>query len=157
MSAKQLVVPGVQVVKSALALPATATANLFVVTGAVLVTGILGRVTTATGATATTLALGTTGSTTTSLATATAITSKAAGTWIYQTIASTAFAALTVVSAPAPLITTYPVSGELQLPGLVAPFLIANDTITWTTSATDTGNITWYLWYAPIDAGAGVA
>jgi hypothetical protein len=156
MSARQSLVPGTLVVKAPQALPATATANLYVVSGAVMVTGILGRVTTATGATVTTLALGTTASTTTSLATATAITSKAAGTWIIPSASGTPLVggALTVSSGPQFLASSFPGS---FLPGLMAPFFVATDTITWTTSATDTGQIEWYLWYVPIDGSATVS
>jgi hypothetical protein len=157
MSARQTLVPGTLVVKAPQALPATATANLYVASGAVMVTGLLGRVTTATGATATNLSLGTTGSTTTSLATATAIASKAAGSWMFPTISSAAFAGLQIASGPTPFLLTSPTPGEDQLPGLIAPFLLGADTITWTTSATDTGAVEWYLWYVPIDTSATVS
>jgi hypothetical protein len=158
MSARQILVAGTSVVKSSLALPATATGNLFTVTGGgVMVTGLLGRVTTATGATVTTLSLGTTGSTTTSLATATAITSAAAGTFLIPSVASSAGGALTVTKGPAFLNSAWPATNDFNIPTLFGAFFLANDVITWTTSATDTGAVTWYLWYLPIDTSASVS
>lgn len=236
MSARQLLVPGSLVVKAPQALPASATANLYVVSGAVLVTGLLGRVTTALGATATNLSLGTTNSAAASLATATPITSKPVGTWLIPTgIESIALATpgqpavpatgvaqqnvnsypvTVVISANGATITnvsvngitvgaaagTYevpaygsisiaysvatptwvwsnaspaggvgqlvasagpaflgPSYGDANMPDLIAPFLLSADTITWTTSATDTGQVEWYLWYVPIDTSATVS
>lgn len=158
MSARTLLVPGTQVVKGPLALPATATSTLYTVSGgSVLVTGIFGRVTTACGATVTTVSLGTGATTNTSLATATAVTSAASGTFLTQVLSAGAFGALSVGLGPKPLITTFPPAGEVQLPGVLAAFFIANDTITWTTSATDTGAVQWYLWYLPIDTSATVS
>lgn len=154
MSAKQLLVPGSLVVKAAQALPAGTTANLYTVSGAVLVTGLLGRVTTATGATVTTLALGSTNSSTTSIATATAVTSKIAGSWIVPSSSAGVGGALTIGAGPTFLASSFPGS---FLPGLMAPFFIAADTITWTTSATDTGQVQWYLWYVPLDQSATVS
>lgn len=158
MSARQVLVAGTPVVKSNLALPATATATLFTVAGGgVMVTGLLGRVTTALGATVTTLALGSTNSSTTSIATATTVTSKAAGTFLIPTVSSSVGGALTATTGPAFLNTTWPAVNDFNIPTLLGSFFIANDTITWTTSATDTGAITWYLWYVPIDTSANVS
>lgn len=152
MSAR-FIVPGTLVTKAAQALPATATANLFTVAGgSVLVTGLLGVVTTACGATATTLALGTTpGGTTASIATATAITSAAVGTSLVATSAAGVASALLV--APVPFLSAVP-------PMFIAPFVLGAGiatSITWTTSATDTGQIKWYLWYVPLDTSATVS
>jgi hypothetical protein len=157
VSAKQLLGLGTLVVKSPQALPGTATATLYTVSGAVLVTGLLGRVTTVLGSTATTLALGTTASSTTSIATATTVTSAAAGSWIIPTVASSIGAALTVKSGPAFFLTTFPTTGGIQPYTLSAPFFLAADAITWTTSATDTGQVEWYLWYMPLDQSATVS
>jgi hypothetical protein len=154
MSAKQLLVPGTLVLKSALALPATATATLYTVSAGVLVTGLLGRVTTATGATATTLSLGTTAAGAAFLATATSVASKPAGSWIVPSSSAGAGGAPLISAGPIFLASSFPGS---FLPGLMAPFFIAADAITWTTSATDTGNISWYLWYVPLDPSATVS
>ena len=75
------------VTKSAQTLPQTATSTLYTVSGGnVLVTGLIGVVSTVIGATVTTLALGTVPSTgtaeSTGIATATAITSSEAGVWV---------------------------------------------------------------------------
>lgn len=149
MSAK-LIMPGILVTKAPQNLPQTATANLFAVSGTVLVTGLLGVVTTATGATATTLSIGTApGGATASIATATAITSRAAGTALAPVGASGVGGALIVGGA-----------AFVQSPPMaLSPFVLGAGTtnITWTTSANDTGQIEWYLWYTPIDAGGSVS
>jgi hypothetical protein len=137
--------PGYQVVKAAQALPQTATANLFAVSGAVLVTGLFGLVTVALGAVATTLSLGTTVSGT-SIATATSVASKAAGTWLVPQNSSGLGGALITTDAPY-IPNAWP--GDAQ-------FMTAAANITWTTSASDTGQVRWYLWYIPIDADASV-
>jgi hypothetical protein len=158
MSARQILVAGTSVIKSSLALPATATGTLFTVAGGgVIVTGLLGRVTGALGAVATTLAIGTTNSTTTSLATATTVTSSAAGTFLIPTVSSSAGGALTVTRGPAFLNSGWPTTNDFNIPTLFGAFFLANDAITWTTSATDTGAVTWYLWYVPIDTSASVS
>lgn len=149
MSAK-LAIPGILVTKPAQNLPQTATANLFTVGGTVLVTGLLGVVTTAVGAVATTLALGTApGAATASIATATAVTSKAAGTALAPVGASGVGGALIVGGA-----------AFVQSPPMaLSPFVLGTGTtnITWTTSASTTGQVQWYLWYTPIDFDASVS
>lgn len=149
MSAK-LAIPGILVTKAAQNLPQTATANLFAVSGTVLVTGLLGVVTAAIGATATTLALGTApGAATASIATATAVTSKAAGTALAPVGASGVGGALIVGGA-----------AFVQSPPMaLSPFVLGAGTtnITWTTSASTTGQVQWYLWYTPIDFDASVS
>src|SRR5215469_14014881 len=92
---------GVQVVKAAQNLPQNATATLATVTGgAVMVTSMVGLVTTVLGGTATTLALGTAptvGTASTSgIATATAVTSKEAGTWVIPLVNAGVAGALVV-------------------------------------------------------------
>jgi hypothetical protein len=148
VSAK-LIIPGILVTKAAQNLPQTATANLFTVSGSVIVTGLLGVVTTAIGATATTLALGTApGAATASIATATAITSKVAGTALAPVGASGVGGALIVGGA-----------AFIQSPPMaLSPFVLGVGTtnITWTTSGSTTGQVQWYLWYTPLDADASV-
>lgn len=149
MSAK-LTIPGILVTKAAQNLPQTATANLFTVSGTVLVTGLLGVVTTACGATVTTLALGTApGGATASIATATAITSKTVGTVLAPVGASGVAGALLVAGA----------AFVQSPPTALSPFVIGAGitNITWTTSANDTGQVQWYLWYTPIDSDGSVS
>lgn len=141
---------GFLVTKTALALPQTATSTLYTVAGGnVLVTGLLGLVSTAVGATATTLALGTVPTTGTpesaGIATATAITSSEAGTWVGVLASSAKGGALAVGSD----------AGKAVF--LQTPFAVPPGTITWTTSASDTGAMSWYLTYVPLDTGATVS
>lgn len=142
---------GVQVLKAAQALPQTATATLFTVSGgAVLVTSLLGLVSgTAIGATATNLSLGTVPTTGTAesagIATATAITSLEIGTWVGVQASSGAAGAL---------VSGGHAGNAVYLP---APFVVSAGTITWTTSASDTGKMAWYLTYVPLDTGASVS
>jgi hypothetical protein len=138
------------VTKAAQNLPQTATANLFTVAGGnVLVTGLIGEVTTVIGATATSLSLGVTPTTgtanSTGLATATAITSKEAGTFVGLLNSSGVGGGL-VVGANA--------GQGLFVP---LPIIVAPGTITWTTSASTTGQMKWYLTYIPLDSGASVS
>jgi hypothetical protein len=141
---------GVQVVKSAQTLPQTATSTLYTVAGgSVLVTGLLGLVSTVIGSTATTLSLGTVPTTGTAeaagIATATAITSSEAGTWMGPLAASAKGGALAVGSD----------GGKAIF--LNTPFVVPAGTISWTTSASTTGAVTWYLTYVPLDTGASVS
>jgi hypothetical protein len=138
------------VTKTAVSLPQTATANLYTVSGGnVLVTSLLGVVSTVIGGTAVTLALGTHPTTgtaeTAGIATATAITSAEAGTWVGPQSSSEAAGAL---------VNGGHAGNVLYLP---TAFIVAPGTITWTTSASTTGAISWYLTYVPLDAGALVA
>jgi hypothetical protein len=84
-------IAGATVTKAAQALPQSATATLFTVTGgAVLITGLAGLVKTALGSTATNLSIGTVPSVgtaeTNGIASATAVASLAAGTWLMAPI-----------------------------------------------------------------------
>lgn len=146
MSAKLTAVLGTSVVKGPLGLPATATTTLFTVSGAVMITGMFGLVTTGLGATVTNLSLGTVNDAGTSIATATAVTSKAAGTWLMPSSTNGVGGALVANTAP-----FFP-----NTPAPISPFVV-NGNITWTTSATDTGQIKWYLWYMPLDFDATVS
>lgn len=152
MSARY-VIPGILVQKAAQNLPQTATANLYTVTGgSVMINGLLGVVSTAIGATATTLALGTApGAVTASIATALAITSSPVGTLLSPGGGGAGMKAAALVVANA-LFLQFP-------PTMLAPFVLGAGTtnITWTTSANDTGQVQWYLWYMPIDPDAIVS
>lgn len=141
---------GYQVTKAATTLPATTTATLFTVSGgAVMITSLLGIVTTVVQNQACTLALGavpTVGtSSTTSIATATSIQAKEVGTWVAPQASSGVGGALVVGTNAASS-----VFGSWW-------FVASAGTISWTTSATNTGAMKWYLTYIPLDNGASVA
>lgn len=140
---------GLQVLKTAQALPQTATATLFTVTGGrVIVTSLIGTVSTAIQNQACTLALGTVPTvgtaSSTGIATATSIINLEAGTHLYL---PTAKGALTV-NANA--------GAAAQLPAGSA-YVVSAGTISWTTSASNTGAISWALTYIPLDDGAAVS
>lgn len=144
---------GVQVTKS-WTLPASATTQtLFTASGGlVVVTSLVGQVTTAIGSTATTLALGLgtpgVGGTldTDGIGTATTITSQEIGTLITAQASSGLGGAVVVGS----------LAGSAAF--LPAPFVINSATITATTSANAGGGvIKWYLTYIPVDTGATVS
>lgn len=141
---------GNQVLKAAQALPQTATATLFTVTGGrVVITSLAGTVSTAIQNQACTLALGTVPTVGTAassgIASATSIINKEAGTHIW--LPSAAGSAL-VVGTNA--------GGAAQLLGGQA-YVVSAGTITWTTSASNTGAISWALTYIPLDDGAAVS
>lgn len=141
---------GVQVTKS-WTLPASATTQtLFTAAGGlVVVTSLVGQVTTLIGATATTLALGLgapgVGGTldTDGIATATAVTSQEVGTLLGPQASSGLGGALVVGSLA---------GSALFVP---TPFVVNSATITATTSANAGGGvIKWYATYVPLDTGA---
>ena len=142
---------GTQVTKAAANLPQTATATLFTVaTGNVLVTSLLGLVSgTAIQNQACTLALGTVPTTgtasSTGLATATSIINKEIGTWVTPLASSGAAGALVVGTNAG------------STPFLTTAFVVPPGTISWTTSASNTGKMAWYLTYVPLDNGATVS
>lgn len=157
MSVLNKVIQGIPLVKGPLNLPATGTGTLFTVagslggSGSVLVTGLLGLITTAAGATATTVSLGTGLGGVASVATAVAVTSKGVGTWLGPAPATSA-------GAPGALVVGTVFATPYQVPGVLSPFFVAaGDVITWTTSATDTGAVKWYLWYTPLDGDGSVS
>jgi hypothetical protein len=138
---------GATVVKAAQALPQNATATLFTVSGgAVLIHAIAGLVTTALGATVTSLALGNTptggANSSASIATSAVVTSKALGTWYVPSFASG------IAGAP---IQANAVNFDRSF-----AILVPAGAITWTTTASDTGGMAWYLNYTPLDSGASV-
>lgn len=138
---------GTKVDRSTATIPQTATQNIFTVTGGrILVTGLLGEVTTVIGGTATTLKVSTAPTTGTAvdLTSATAITSKEVGS--QATLPLTAAAALVVNNG----------GGGGQLP-THAPYVVPIGSITITTSASTTGAIKWSLTYIPLDDAASVA
>jgi hypothetical protein len=138
---------GTKVDRAAATLPQTATASIFTVTGGrVLLLGLLGEVTVATGSTATTLAVSSVpaSGTAVTIATATAVTSLEVGAEV--TLPLTSKSALVVNNA----------GGGGQLSGH-APYVIPAGGISITTSASDTGQMKWTAFYVPLDDGAVLA
>lgn len=137
---------GTKVDRAAATIPQTAAQNLFSVTGGrVLITGLIGEVTTVIGGTATTLKVTNTPAAGTAVdyASATAITSKEVG--AEATLPLTAGGGLVVNNA----------GGGGQFPGH-APYVAPVGTISCTTSASTTGAMKWSLTYVPLDDGASV-
>lgn len=135
---------GDKIERATATIPQTATQNIFTVSGgAALITGLVGRVTTAIGATTTTLKVSTgpTVGTAVDLTTAVAITSKEIGSVI--TLPITAGGAIIVNNG----------GGGGQVPAH-APYVVPAGTITITTSASTTGAIKWTLTYIMLDNGA---
>lgn len=140
---------GLQVLKTAQTLPQTATSTLFTVTGGrVIVTSLIGTVSTAIQNQACTLALGTVPTvgtaSSTGIATATSIINLEAGTHLYLPSAKGALTVNTNAGAAA------------QIFGGSA-YVVSAGTISWTTSASNTGAISWALTYIPLDDGAAVS
>lgn len=138
---------GIRVDRASAALPQTATGSIFTVAGGrIVVTSLVGEVTTILGATATTVTVvstPTTGAATT-LASATAVTSAAVGSWL--TLPATLGSALVVTA----------VAGAVALPSLDLGLLVPVGAIQLTTSASDTGSVKWSLTYVPFDDAAAV-
>lgn len=151
---------GALVTGGAKALPATASGDIFSVSGGrVIITSLTGVVATALGATATTLSIGNkpTGgaSATTTLCAAGTITSLAAGVSLAVPAAK---ASLLIIGAADGTLVWNGSSGAQGIPfangGLA---LVPAGTIQVTTNATNTGTITWSCTWLPYDAGAVVA
>lgn len=139
---------GVKVEEPAAVLPATGTSHIFTVAGGrVVVTALIGQVTTVCSGTATTVSVGATPTTgtlsTTGLATATAITSLEVGSLVSLPITKGAL----LVGANAG-------NGVQALGG--GGYVVEPGTIDIVTSATNTGAFKWTLLYIPLDDGATV-
>jgi hypothetical protein len=137
---------GTKVDRATATIPQTAAQNIFTVAGGrVLVTGLVGTVTTVIGSTATTAKVTSTPTTGSAvdIATATAITSQEAGSML--TLPLTAKGALVVNNG----------GGGGQLPAH-EPYVVPAGAISYTTSASTTGSISWSLTYVPLDDGATV-
>lgn len=144
---------GVLVAKAAQALPQSATATLFTVAGgAVMVTGLIGIVTTAIASSDPVLSLGTAPTVgtaqTSGIATTTVLTSAEAGTLI--TVAASA-------GLPSGLVVMATAAKAGSTVFLANRFVVSAGTITWTTGASKTGAMKWYLTYIPLDTGASVS
>lgn len=137
---------GIKVDKATATIPQTAAQTLFTVSGGrVLVTGLLGEVTTAIGGVATTVKVSTvpTIGTGVDIASATAITSKEVG-------------ALVSLPPVAGAVAVFNAGGGGQF-CTSTPYIIPTGTLTYTTSASTTGAIKWSITYVPLDDGASVA
>lgn len=134
---------GTVVNRSAGSLPATTNAALFNVTGGrILLTGIIGLVTTAIQAQANTLSLttlSTTGALTTNLTAGVDVTGAVVGTQY----------GISGVRTDAALLGSNVPTGNEQI--------VAVGSIRWATTATSTGAMSWTLLYIPLDDGASVA
>jgi len=147
---------GPQVAKTAVANGITAAVNLFTVsTGNVMITSLTGVVTTV-AATTGTMTIGVTSSNATvatALAAATTVsTSHKAGTCLALQPAALATTGNTATTS-AMAVGTAGVVGASPI-GAVVP---SGGIITATTSSNMGGNISWYLTYVPLDAGAYVS
>lgn len=137
---------GTKVDRATATLPQTATGHLFQVAGGrILVTGLLGEVTVATGATATNAKITSTPTTGTAvdLAANAAVTSKEVGAQF--TLAAATGSALVVKNG----------GGGGQLPGH-NPYIVPIGFIDLITDASDTGSVKWSLTYVPLDDNATV-
>lgn len=138
---------GTKVDRATATIPQTATQSIFTISGGrILVTGLVGEVTTVIGSTATTLTVVSTptSGTAVTLASATAITSKEVG--AQATLPLTSGGALVVNNA----------GNGGQFPSH-APYVIGVGSIQITTSASTTGAMKWTLTYVPLDDAASVA
>jgi hypothetical protein len=137
---------GRKVDRAAATIPQTAAQTIFNVTGGrILVTALVGTVTTVIGGTATTLKVTSTptSGTAVDVASATAITSKEVG--AIATLPGTAGSALVVNNA----------GGGGQIPGH-QPYIVPPGALSVTTSASTTGAMSWSLMYVPLDDGVTV-
>jgi hypothetical protein len=140
---------GNQVTKSAAVVPNASASDLFTVSGgAVLVTSLVGKVTTVFTSSSTTLNMGPAPTTGTANAAgihdATVLTSAAVGAWVVPLLASGIATAGVVADA----------IGWLSDEG---SFVCDQGFITYQASASNTGQIEWYLSYIPLDTGASVS
>jgi hypothetical protein len=146
VSGKQLLLAnyGPTVVRAAAVLPATATTAYFtIVTGNVLITSIVGQVTTVMSGTATNLKLNVLSTATTGnadICANVAVTSLAVGSF---------FTIPSIGSGNAATVGVAPVQNN--------EFVVGPGSIRAITDATNTGAMKWYLNYIPLDPGAYVA
>lgn len=142
---------GTKVDRATATLPATAAQNIFTISGGrVLVTSILGEVTTIVQAQATTIKLTSTPTT---------------GSAVDLTANTGDLNALEVggliTVAPALTLTPFGLAIQKQLAGATTMpavrILLAIGSLSYTTGATSTGSIKWSLTYIPFDDGASVA
>lgn len=146
-SAVRLISEGILVSRATNTLPATATGNIFTISGGrILVVALVGEVTTAVQNQACTLAIGSaptvgTGSTT-ALGTASSIIAAPIGTHFSS-------------NPGGATVTDLATQAGVLVPS--AGFIVDVGTLTITTSATNTGSVKWDLVYVPWDNAASVA
>lgn len=150
---------GAVVTGGAKALPATATGHLFTVAGGrVIVTSLTGVVSTVIQAQACTISVGNTptggSGSNASIATASSSVSGVAVGATFAVPPYSSGAAALVFSGANGILPTADLGISLDDGGL---YLVPAGTIDWTTSATNTGAVTWTVTYVPYDAGATVA
>lgn len=141
---------GSLVVKGPAVVPNAAETNLFTISGGnVLVTSLIGVVTTVFTATATTLTMGpkpTVGATVAGgIHNLTVLTSAALGAYVMPAFTAGVGGVGTVVGS----IGVFPAG--------VFPFVVPAGTIEYEASAANTGQITWYLTYVPLDSNGAVS
>jgi hypothetical protein len=142
---------GAQVIKGPLTLPASTLGTIATVAGgSVMVTSMLGLVTTVIQTQACTISLGITptggSSAPAGIATASAsISAMAVGDWLVPLVSGGVGGALVLSGGPGNAVFLSP------------PFIVGAGAITWTTSATNTGAIKWYFTYVPLDIGANLS
>jgi hypothetical protein len=132
---------GTRVARAAAVLPATGNQTIFTVTGRVIVTGLIGEVTTVMSATVTNLkatAVATVGALATDLCANTLVTSLAV---------ANLFSVPGVAATAASLGSAVTQGNE---------FIVQPGIIRITTDATNTGAMTWTLTYVPLDDGASI-
>lgn len=141
---------GAQVIKGPLTLPASTIGTIATVAGgSVLVTSMLGLVTTVIQTQANNLSIGITpsggSSAPTGIATTLNVSAMAAGDWLVPLVSSGVGGALVSSGGP----------GNAVF--LSTPFVVPAGVITWSTSATNTGAVKWYFTYVPLDLGASLS
>jgi hypothetical protein len=135
---------GASVSRAAAALPASTTGNLFTVTGGrILLTGIVGQVTTVIQTQACNASL---------VADPTVAGSNVA---LCGVLNISALAVGTLLSITGTAATA--MQGGLAVVAMTTPWIIQPGAIGLLTSATNSGEISWKMWYMPLDTGAVVA
>lgn len=136
---------GIAVARATAALPATAAQNIFAVSGGrVLIRSLVGEVTTIIQAQACTVKVTST---------------PTAGTAVDLSAVSASISALEVgarLTLPAAAATALVTGNAGGVIGHQAEWVIGIGSLSYTTSATNTGSIKWDLVYVPLDAGASV-
>jgi hypothetical protein len=149
MSTRNEAVVGTLVVKPSQNLPQNTTANLYAVSGgAVLVTGMFGLVSSALGATPTNMRVGTSNAIS-AIGAVVAVTSLAAGSFIVPSNGGPGSGANTLFTGS---VVWLPASIDR-----INPVIVSTPNITWSCDANNTGQVRWFLYYVPIDAGAVVS
>jgi hypothetical protein len=149
---------GVLVTGGAKTLPASGTGHLFTVAGGrVMITSVTGVVSTVIQAQACTISIGNTPSggsgANTSIATASSSVSGVAVGATFGVPPYSSGAAALVFTAASGVLPAADLGVSVDDGGL---YLVPAGTIDWTTSATNTGAITWTVGYVPYDSGATV-